>query len=266
MLSYFKKIFKQTVYKSYLNQKGSFTYYAEKVFFPKNSTTFKLAIRDGIYEHEILKFLLNNIKDNSTYIDVGANIGLMSVPILEQNKSIKVISLEASPKTFVFLKKTWENSRFKERWTIYNKAVSNTNEEVDFFITSKADGAYESMKDTKRAAFSGTIKIPGITIDEIWTSLNKPFVSVIKSDIEGADLLALQGAVSCIGHCKPMIMLEWNRVNIKPFNFENKDILNFCNKNNYRCYSIPSLIPINDEVELGLHSIITENFLLTPVI
>ena len=65
MLSYLKKVLKRTAYKSYLNQKGSFIYYAEKVFFPKNSTTFKLAIREGIYEHEILKFLLNNIKDNS---------------------------------------------------------------------------------------------------------------------------------------------------------------------------------------------------------
>ena len=120
--------------------------------------------------------------------------------------------------------------------------------------------------DTRRVSFSGTVKVPGITIDELWASLNKPDVSFIKSDIEGADLLALQGAISCMAQCKPMIMIEWNRVNIKPFEFQNQHLLDFCNNNNYRCYAIPSLIPINNAMELGLHSVITENFLLTPMI
>ncbi len=184
--SYLKNIFKQTVYKNYLNQKGNFTYYGEKVFFPKNSTTFKLAMRDGIYEHEILKFIQSNIKDHSTYIDVGANIGLMSIPVLAMNTSIKVLSLEASPNTFNFLKQTRDNCSFKERWSIYNKAVSNSNKEIDLFITSNSDGAFESIMDTRRVSFSGTVKVPGITIDELWASLNKPAVSFIKSDIEGA--------------------------------------------------------------------------------
>ncbi len=264
--SYLKNIFKQTVYKNYLNQKGNFTYYGEKVFFPKNSTTFMLAMKDGIYEHEILKFIQSNIKDHSTYIDVGANIGLMSIPVLSQNKSVKVLSLEASPNTFNYLKKTHENCSFKERWSIYNKAVSNSNKEIDLFITSNSDGAFESIMDTRRVSFSGTVKVPGITIDELWASLNKPAVSFIKSDIEGADLLALQGAISCMAQCKPMIMIEWNRVNIKPFEFQNQHLLDFCNNNNYRCYAIPSLIPINNSMELSLHTVITENYLLTPII
>ncbi len=262
--SFLKKLIKSTVYKWFLNQKGSFTYYGEPVFFPKNSSTFNLAIRDGIYEQDILKFISAFVKDQSVYIDIGANIGLMSIPILKRHTTVRVLSFEASPNTFKYLKKNWGNSSVKDRWTIYNNAVSNSNDEMDFFTTASADGAYESIKDTKRVSFSGRIKVQGITIDEVWTSLNKPLVSFIKSDIEGADLMALQGALTCINECKPMIMLEWNKINILAFQFTHNDLMNFCSNIKYKCYAVPSLIVITNEKELELHAVVTENFLFIP--
>lgn len=262
--SYLKKIIKSTLYKWFLNQKGSFKYYGERVFFPKNSTTFNLAIRDGIYEQDVLKFINEFVKDHSVYIDIGTNIGLMSIPVLKKHPTVRTLSFEASPNTFKYLKKTWENSGVKDRWTIYNNAVSNSNAEIDFFTTADADGAYESIKDTKRVNFSGKISVQGITIDEAWTDLNKPLVSFIKSDIEGADLLALQGALACINECKPMIILEWNKINIQAFELIHNDLISFCNNNKYICYAVPSLIVITNAKELELHSVVTENFLLIP--
>ena len=250
--SYLKKIIKATVYKRYLNQRGSFKYFGEQVFFPKNSTTFNLAIKDGIYEQDILKFITGFVKDNSVYIDIGANIGLMSIPILKKHPSVRVLSFEASPNTFAYLKRTWENSGVKDRWSIFNNAVSNNNAEMDFFTACGADGAYESIKDTKRINFSGKIRVPGITIDDAWANLNKPAVSFIKIDIEGADLLALEGAVSCISSCRPMILLEWNKINIDAFQFEHKNLMDFCSNNEYKCYAVPSLIAINNAVELTI--------------
>lgn len=263
--TFLKKFFKKTIYKSYLNYKGYFIYYGEKVFFPKNSTTFRIAMRDGIYEHDLLKFIQANVKDNSVYFDVGANIGLMSIPILYQNQKVNVVSFEASPNTYGYLKRTWEKCSFKARWTILNKAVSNNNKEIDLYIASNADGAYESIMDTKRVSFSGTVKVQGITIDEVWNNMKNPAVSFIKSDIEGADLLALEGAVGCISHCKPLIILEWNPMNLKPFDFKNQHLLQFCQLNKYKCYAIPSLIPIHNEMELGLNAVLTENYLLAPI-
>lgn len=263
--SFFKEIIKQQVYKKYLNLVGVFRYFGEQVFFPKYSTTFKLAIRDGIYEHEILKFLVHFVKDDSVYLDIGANIGLMSIPVLAKNPSVKVLSFEASPSTFGYLKKTWDRSKYKDRWVVYNNAVSDSNMELDFFIAKDADGAYESMKDTKRVNFSGTIKVPGITVDTVWNDLNKPNVSVIKSDIEGADLLALRGATSCISECKPIIVLEWNNVNIEPFQFKNEDLMEFCKNLHYQCYALPSLISVDNVLELDLQNVVTENYLLMPI-
>ncbi len=259
-----KKIIKATFYKRYLNQKGSFKYFGELVFFPKNSTTFNLAIKDGIYEFDILKFIINSIKEDSVYIDIGANIGLMTIPVLKKMPAVKVLSFEASPNTFSYLKRTWESSTVRDRWTIYNNAVSDNNAEIDFFTATGAEGAYESMQDTKRVSFSGKIKVAGITIDEIWRSRNQPPVSFIKSDIEGADILALRGALSCINTCKPMIMLEWNKINIKAFQLEHEDLMNFCKEIRYKCYAIPSLIVVQNTVELDLQGVVTENFLLVP--
>lgn len=261
---FLKKIFKATLYKWYLNQRGYFYYFGKKVFFPKHSSTFNLAIANGIYEQEILKFIQTFVREHSTYIDIGANIGLMSIPVLINHPSVRVISFEASPATFECLKRTWEESGEKDRWLIYNQAVNHRNEEVDFFTSTAADGAYESIKDTKRVNFSGKIKVPGTTIDKAWTDLNKPDVSFIKSDIEGADLLALQGAIGCISVCRPLILLEWNRINIQAFHFKQQDLLDFCDNHQYKCYAVPSMIAIKNQMELDLHTIITENYLLIP--
>lgn len=264
--SYMKKLLKQTLYKQFLNHNGSFKYFGEKVFFPKSSTTFNLALRDGIYERDILNFVNNLVKLNSTYIDVGANIGLMSIPILSKHRTVNVISIEASPNTFQYLQSSWNSSNYKDRWSLYHYAASNNNSEMDFFTASNAHGAYESLQDTKRINFTGKIKVPGITIDEIWNTVNRPYVSVIKSDIEGSDLIALQGADSCIANCNPYIILEWNRINILPFKLNHSDLLNFCVEKNYRCYAIPSMVTVSNILELELQSANTENFLLAPLV
>lgn len=260
-----KKYIRKKIYNKYLNNKGSFIYWGERVFFPKNSTTFQSAIETGIYEHENLRFIECNVAENSFYFDIGANIGLLSVPLLKGFPVLNVVSVEASPVTFSYLKNTYEQSSFKNRWHLLNKAISDTEGEVDLHIADSSKGAYDSIKDTSRVEFSKVVKVQSVTIDGIWDSFNKPKVSFIKSDVEGADLLGLQGGKNCIETCKPIILIEWNRTNIIPFGYTHYDLLSFCKEINYNCYSVPYLVKIENAAELQQQTIITENFILLPI-
>ncbi len=264
MQSWLKKEIKLKVLQHYWNYKGCFKYYGQSVYFPKNSVIFKRAVKEGIYEHEILKFILPLIKANTEVFDIGANIGLMAIPFLAINNSVKVISVEASPNSIPSLKKTQSVHKAKERWTIVDKAVSDKSGIVNFHIASSDNGAYDSISDTKRTDFGKVIEVECTTIDTIWQNRKNPDVSFIKIDIEGGDLLALRGGTMCIAQCKPAIVMEWNPINIEPFNLFNNDLYKFAQAINYTIYALPYLSKASSLVELDLVSKYTENLLLIP--
>src|SRR5438132_996545 len=92
-----------------------FDYFGTKIYFPRNSVLFKLVCVQGIYEDQYLRILLKLCqKPDSVFFDVGANIGLLSVPILATNPSAQVVSFEPSPNSLPYLLKTREESKFSE--------------------------------------------------------------------------------------------------------------------------------------------------------
>ncbi len=260
-----KRFIKRYIIKPVFNQFGFFFYCRQKIFFPRNSLIFSRAMNEGHYEENNIALMLNLIKPNTMVFDIGANIGLMSIPVLASSSSVKVVSVEPSPNSFPFLAKTHRLSDFQNRWTILNKAVFNYEGEVSFKLASKKkNSAYESILDTQRCSFSDTIQIECTTLDKIWESHNKQEVSFIKMDIEGADLLALQGATNCIKHCKSAILIEWNKKNIIPFQLKNTDLISFAKNINYSLYALPYFNKCEDLTDLELFSKIYENFLLLP--
>ena len=112
-----------------------------------------------------------------------------------------------------------------------------------------------------------TIKVECTTLDVIWNEQHQPEISFIKIDIEGADLLALQGAKDCIGKCRPVVLMEWNQTNIIPFGFTNADLLTFVKSINYEIFYLPEIRKITSLPELNLLCKLQyiENYLLIPV-
>jgi FkbM family methyltransferase len=264
MFNRLKREIKLNIFQHYWNQAGHFRYYGQQVYFPKNSMIFRRAVKEGIYEHEILSFITPLIKPGTEVFDIGANIGLMGIPFLSANDSVKVISVEASPNSLPFLKKTHSGHTAKDRWTIIDKAVSDKEGKVNFHIAASENGAYDSLNNTQRTGFSTTIEIECTTIDNIWKSRSQPDVSFIKIDIEGGDLLALRGGIQCITKCRPSMVIEWNPINIKPFGLANKDLYDFARSISYTIYSLPYLSKADNLADLELMSKYTENFMLIP--
>lgn len=244
---------------------GFFFYCDTKVFFPKNSIIFHLACKQGIYELQNIQLIQSLIQPETIYMDVGANIGLLSLPILKACPRCKILSWEPSPNTVPFLRRTVENSRFRDRWTVIEKAAGSEIGDVEFSTASLELGAFDGFHDTHRAGKRSKIRVPVTTIDYEWQILGCPKVSVIKLDIEGAELQALYGAKECIRNQQPYILIEWNEKNLKAYSYENSAILTFANEIGYQVLSTPDLIPMANIGILNLYMMKTEYFLLVPV-
>lgn len=247
----------------YFFQPNSFVYYDTKVYFPKNSIVYKKTANHTIYERENIEIIINLISDNSVYLDVGANIGLMAIPILKSNYSCTVVSFEPSPNSVSYIKRTLQDSHLKDRWHLIEKGVGSKPGSLEFCFSLKELGAYDGFRSTNRMPMSGKTTVPVTTIDLEWKKQGKPRVSVIKIDVEGAEMEVLKGAIECIEQEKPSILIEWNMKNLQAYACSPNEIIYFSEKYNYQIYSIPNLDLIDSLKQLSRTMEQTESFLLS---
>src|SRR6185437_16793203 len=51
----------------------------------------------GVYEPDTLRAILNWLPDSGNFVDVGANIGALSLPVARCRPDTRIISIEADP-------------------------------------------------------------------------------------------------------------------------------------------------------------------------
>jgi len=243
---------------------GWFRYFGEKVYFPHQSLIFRLACEQGIYESENLSLISYFIRPGSVYFDIGANIGLMSIPILKGDSETKVVSIEASPGALPYLHRTRRECQLGDRWVVLDDAIGSKSGEMTFYKSKDSVGAYDGLKDTGRGDKKKPITVKVRTLDEVWQSLGCPDVSVIKMDIEGGEYDAIVGGRECLASKRPVLHVEWNKINLSAYGRPHVVLLDLAAKLGYRIYDADSLTMVCDEASLILRMHRSESFLLIP--
>jgi FkbM family methyltransferase len=188
----------------------------------------------------------------------------MAIPILDELNQCQVVSFEPSPLSFSCLSRTARESRFRDRWKVVGKALGRQEGDLEFCTSSDGFDAFNGFKNTKRVDSKESIIVSVSTLDGEWEKMGNPHVSAIKIDVEGAEMEVLSGALLCINHERPAILVEWNLLNITPYNLLPSSLLEFTRSINYNLYSVPMMVPIKDETMLNVSMLKTESFLLFP--
>ena len=161
---------------------------------------------NGIYEEETINFICKRIEPGGVFLDVGANIGAITIPVSKQRKDIDVISLEAAPWIFDYLNQNVIANQINKVKTI-NKAISDRGGmQVDFFSPQDKFG-----KGSMAPVFTTeAITIETITLDQL-TNLNKGrSIDFIKVDVEGFEGMAFKGGSEVLsGSHAPAILFEF---------------------------------------------------------
>src|SRR5689334_6078554 len=92
-----RKFIKYWLYNSFPGLSGRFPYFGTHVHFPKDALVFRAVCDQGIFEADIVQRMVKLAQPDSMVFDVGANLGLMSVPVLEKCQTCRVVSFEPSP-------------------------------------------------------------------------------------------------------------------------------------------------------------------------
>ena len=257
-----RKALKKWLYGRCPGLAGAFPYFGVRVYFPPNSLSFYAACDQGIFERSNVITLQQLARPSTTVFDIGANIGLMAIPVLESCRTCRVVSVEPSPNVVSFLRRTIASSGFGSRWSLIEKAVGARIGRSDFAVSPRTESLFDGLRATRRASSSKTVEVEITTVDSIWNELGRPPVSIVKCDVEGGELDVFAGASECLETTKAAILTEWNGANLVAYERKQEELLEFAGRHGYRLFAVPGFAPITDELTLSLHMIETESFLL----
>lgn len=209
------------------------TYFGYTIYYTKGAGLIN-RIRTGgahkMYEPELSEALAQELKKNKNpnFVDLGTNIGLISMTVLHHVPNVTITGFEPSPIPYKSFFTTIFANQLEEKIQLFNLGVDSMSGVINFTTNesegSGGDGFINTGRGTKTVK---TIQVKTITLDEWWTNANKPKVNVMKMDIEGAELRALRGAEEFIKESKPVIFLEISKENLKVYDYTEKNILQF---------------------------------------
>lgn len=190
----------------------------------------RIAFLTGEYEAETVRLLLRlheSVGGRGYLLDVGANIGMISLPaalLLAQGRSATsacVISVEAVPDNVVALRRNVLLNDAQELICVIEKALGDRAGVVDIQVEGdlargEGTGTANILPAGSTLDPNGTyqcVRIPVevATLDSLRSSGEIPAsCRVIKIDTDGYDLKVLQGGAQFIAECRPAIFGEFS--------------------------------------------------------
>ena len=254
---------KYWLYNSVPGFAGRFPYYGSSVHFPPGAPIFRVICEQGGFEPEIVERLVKLARPGTTVFDVGANLGLMAIPVLRACESCRVVSFEPSPNSLRFLRQTKRDSTFGDRWQVIEKALAGAAGELDFVVGRPADALFEGFK-SHHIPNAKTIKVPVSTLDDEWRAMGAPAVSAVKIDVEGAEDQVLDGASAMLSAERPALVLEWHDSYLQRFDTPPGRLLAIASSYGYQIFTVPHGIEVRDAAALLVQMMACQNFLLLP--
>ena len=169
-------------------------------------------------ERDFIHFL-QMIPDGGIVLDIGANIGVMSVWLGKKLKQSKIYAFEPIPQNVKTLKRVLRHFKI-HNVTVIEKAVGNTHGSVQMVMPVlgkvKMQGLSHVMHETITDFNEGNrYSAPIITIDS-FENINTTGKSLtaIKLDVENFEYYVLDGAKETIQKHRPLIYTElWENTN-----------------------------------------------------
>lgn len=172
------------------------------------------------WEEEARQFVTElNLNDNNNRIvvDIGANIGFYTLILSHLYPKCKIISIEASPTIFEKLRLSCQLNNLipGSNIKLLNRAVSDKDGTlVEFYEKhSISTLSKEFLTNISNEIFKeedeelNKVIVKTITIDKLVETTNINEISLMKIDVEGAEVLVLKGAMDTLNKRKVKNML-----------------------------------------------------------
>ena len=190
---------------------------------------FSMAVNCICNEIDDYNFDSINFKDGDVVIDIGGNIGMVSIYLAKKYPFLKIYAFEPVKQNYEnFLKNIELNNINKDIIKVFNLAITKDRRDVILtspFNNSGASNIYNNFRGSGNIISNNDISIKSITFDDIFSNNNISKCKLLKIDCEGAEYEILYSAnVENLKNC------EYMRAEFHGKKYKQKDLYNHCNK------------------------------------
>jgi|GEM_PF-2354896 len=190
----------------------------------------------GGFEEPESRLLSRLARDGTIAFDVGANIGIHTIPLARAMPGGTVVAIEPLPANARRLVQNAEANKVGNIRLVQASAGPGEGQVILHLSDDPAFGSTTAVH--HRRATSDGLMVQQTTLDRLWEDADRPPVSVVKIDIEGGELGALQGARRMLETARPPLLIETQGAARGP-------VVAFLATCDYRPQATPGLEPWN---------------------
>ena len=212
----------------------------------------------GGYNLDILRLLDRRLAPGMVFVDVGANIGELSLFASRRvGPSGRVYAFEPEPSIAATLRRHVEMNR-AANVEVEAIALSDRSGELPLYLRPPTEVGREKNDGLATLiAAPGAIKVSTVRVDRFddWTEgVQLAHLDVLKVDIEGGELAFLEGASESIRRFRPGIVVEASRPSLEAAGFRCADLIERIQALGYRIQLIDPAgsaraLPAADRIE-----------------
>lgn len=167
------------------------------------------AYADGDNELPVQRTLAECLKPGDVFYDVGANVGFLSVLGARLVGSAGVVyAFEPVPGNASYVRRNAEANGFAQVQVIEMAVSSRRGPRVLNLARYSGGAALDSVEAPPDA--DGTLQVDAVTIDDCVSRQGLRPPSVVKIDVEGAELEVLEGMADVADRHRPIVIAEFD--------------------------------------------------------
>ena len=176
--------------------------------------------------------------------------------------SDKLIAFEANPQIIEMLNKNISINDLQEDIKVFNCALSDINDQkLKLYKPLKAGSSAASLNKLHPDDTNNSIEITTQRLDDLTKIRDLESISLIKIDVEGAELNVIKGASETIREYKPVLFVELLRKWSKIFGHHPNDVLIILQEFGYKVFEVNGELKNIEKID---ESTVSTNFLLLP--
>jgi FkbM family methyltransferase len=197
------------------------------------------ALWTGVYDEGEIAFLRSCLEPDAVFVDIGANVGLVTVPIGRTIRHLggHVIAVEPVPVNAARLQGSLALNGLEEYVEVVPAALGASEGTIEIEKEGAPDASGNARVVLDRASARMGQAVPVLTLDSVIEERHPSRVDVMKIDVEGFEVPVLMGAQGCIERFRPVVYGEFNNVLMPMRGYSFLDVWSLFEPRDYLCFA-----------------------------
>ena len=197
------------------------------------------AFAQGAYEPEETALMVALAGGKNRFLDIGANVGWFSLHMAQALSPLNrlVYALEPVKGSYDVLVANIDLNGLDDVIRAFNLGAGDRPGQLHFSVPKSTPSA-ASMIDLHPDWPSEQQVCEVTTLDAFLAKQAADKIDIVKCDVEGAELMVMQGATRLLSQDRPVLLLEVLRKWSRAFGYHPNDLINLMAQYGYACFGV----------------------------